>query len=130
MGGGRRLSGIFHGVAGVVIGFPLLWEASTRFSFLPPPASAGALAVLTGLALIVAQRRRLHVVAGLAMLGALVTSLALGAHHRPVRPFILLLNRARCSAAVARFRRRVGLAGLGARPGSRRAGRGLWQFES
>jgi len=35
-GSGRRLSGVFHGIACVVIGFPLLWEASTRFGFFTP----------------------------------------------------------------------------------------------
>ena len=75
--GGRRLSSSFHGVAAIMIGFPLLWEASTRFGFLSPAASAGVLAVLSGLALAVARRRRLRLLAGLAMLGALTTTVGL-----------------------------------------------------
>jgi len=90
--GGRRLSSSFHGVAAIMIGFPLLWEASTRFGFLSPPASAGALAALTGLALAVARRRRLRLLAGLAMLGGLVTTLGLVATTGQFIPFTLMLT--------------------------------------
>jgi hypothetical protein len=38
-GAGRFTSSLFHGVTAVVIGFPLLWEASTRFGFFGADAS-------------------------------------------------------------------------------------------
>ena len=39
----RPLSGLFHGLAAVVISLPLLWEASAHFRLLSPPASAAML---------------------------------------------------------------------------------------
>lgn len=89
---GRRLSASFHGVAAIMIGFPLLWEASTRFGFLSPAASAGALVALTGLALAVARRRRLHLLAGLAMLGALTTTVGLVGATGAFIPFTVMLT--------------------------------------
>jgi hypothetical protein len=88
----RRLSGIFHGTAALAIGFPLLWEASTRFGFLSPPASAAALAALAGLALAVAWHRELQVLAALAMLGGIVAALGLARVTGQFVPFTVLLT--------------------------------------
>lgn len=43
----RPLSGLFHGLAAVVISLPLLWEASAHFGLLSPAASAATLALIT-----------------------------------------------------------------------------------
>lgn len=90
-GRARPLSGQFHGVAAVLIGLPLLWEASTRFGFLGAPASAAGLTALTGLAFGVAWHRRLHGLAGVATLGAIATGVALMGATGEVLPFATFL---------------------------------------
>jgi hypothetical protein len=84
-------SALFHGLATVLIGMPIVWEAAGRFRFLSPIQGALALAVVVGLALIVAWHRRLPALAGVAVLGALVTALALAATLARVVPFAALL---------------------------------------
>ena len=69
---GRGASATFHGVASGLIAYPLLWETTTRFQLLGPPVSLAILALLFGLGIVVAARRRLEVVAWV------VTALALG----------------------------------------------------
>ena len=73
----RPLSGLVHGLAAVVISLPLLWEASTHFGLLSPPASAAMLMVITGLALGVAWHRHLESLAGIAVIGSIVTTVGL-----------------------------------------------------
>ena len=73
----RPLSGLFHGLAAVVISLPLLWEASTHFGLLSPPASAAMLMVITGLALGVAWHRHLESLAGIAVTGSIVATIGL-----------------------------------------------------
>ena len=46
----RPVSGLFHGIAGVLIGLPLLWEASMHFHLLFHGTSALAIAALTTIA--------------------------------------------------------------------------------
>jgi hypothetical protein len=41
----RTLSAAFHGAAAVLLAFPLLWEATSRFRLLSPAAGAGCLAL-------------------------------------------------------------------------------------
>lgn len=88
---GRRLGPLFHGVAGVAIGLPLLWEASTRFGFLGPAASAVAVSAFTALALGVAWRRRLQGLAGVATVGMIGTALALVGASGQYVPFVVAL---------------------------------------
>jgi hypothetical protein len=87
---GRRVSAAFHGVAAVLIGYPLLWEASTRFGRLTPPASAGALAMFSLLALGVAWQSRVHTLAGVATLAALGTTAGLIGATGQVAPFAIV----------------------------------------
>lgn len=92
---GRAPSALFHGLAAVFIGFPLVWEASTRFGFFGAWASAGTLTVLTGLTLGVAWRRRLHGLAAVASLAALAAALALVAalgQAVPLAAFLVLVG--------------------------------------
>ncbi len=91
-GRGRRMSSNFHGFSGVAIGLPLLWEASTRFGFLSPAASAAALAGLTSLAFAVAWHRNLHGLAGFAMLASMATALDLVRVTGQFIPFAVLLT--------------------------------------
>ncbi len=73
----RPLSGLFHGLAAVVISLPLLWEASVYFKLLTPTASAATLALITGLALAVAWHRHLQSLAGVAVIGSIAAAAAL-----------------------------------------------------
>jgi hypothetical protein len=84
-------SALFHGIATVFIGLPIVWEAAGRFGFLTPTQGAMALAVVVGLALIVAWHRRLPLLASTIVLGALATSVALAATLARVVPFAALL---------------------------------------
>jgi hypothetical protein len=91
-GSGRRVSALFHGLASVIIGLPLVWEATTRFGFLGSAASASVLGVLTALALLVAWHRRLESVAAVATLGAIVAAIALLSATGAVAAFAVFLT--------------------------------------
>lgn len=64
------LSATFFGACTVLVGFPLLWEATTRFALLAPVTGAFALTAMTGLVLVTAWRRNLHALAWVATMGA------------------------------------------------------------
>ncbi len=64
------LSATFFGACTVLVGFPLLWEATTRFALLTPEAGAVALTATTGLVLVTAWRRQLHALAWVVTIGA------------------------------------------------------------
>lgn len=87
----RTLSAAFHGAAAVLVAFPLLWEATSRFQLLPPAASAGCLALVSGVAVSVAWRRRLRSFAWVTVVGATLTGLALLVGTRDFVSFSLLL---------------------------------------
>jgi hypothetical protein len=82
-----RVSAAFHGLVAAIIAFPLLWEAVTRFHLIGPGTAAAALATMTALALGVALRQRLQVLAWIALVPALVTLFALVAATGVVLPF-------------------------------------------
>jgi hypothetical protein len=88
---GRRASAAFHGVAAIVIGYPLLFEALTRFRLLSPAAVAALLAALSGVALAVAARRRFEALAWLAALGGAATAIAIVPIGGRVAPSALYL---------------------------------------
>jgi len=88
---GERLTALVHGVLGVAIGYPLVWEASTRFGVLPPASAAGTLGLLTALVLAVAWRRDLEGLAWTAVLGAVGGSLGLAVATRALDVFGFLL---------------------------------------
>jgi len=71
----RPLSAQFHGVTAVVIGWPIILEAATRFQLLRPGAAALLLGVMTAIAWIVAAPRRLDAVLGAAAFGTIATAL-------------------------------------------------------
>jgi hypothetical protein len=94
---GQTWSAGFHGIAAVAIGFPLLFEASGRFKLLSPWPAAVALTLLTGVALLVASRRRLHGLAWLVSLGGLPTAAALmiaSGRMAPAALYLVLLGAA------------------------------------
>ncbi len=84
-------SAYFHGLAAVLIAFPLLFEASTRFQLLPPIGSAGALAIVTAAILGVAATRRLRGLAWLTGVAGVATSVALMTSSGQLAPGTLYL---------------------------------------
>jgi hypothetical protein len=84
---GGWLSAIFHGASGVIVAFPLLWEAVTRFRSVGPETAGVLLTAIAVAALTVAVRARLQTLAWIAVCGALGSSLALTAATGAVLPF-------------------------------------------
>ena len=74
---GRKASAVFHLVAAIAIGFPLLFEAATRFRLLSPLAASAMLAAFTGPALAVAARRRHEGLAWVIAFGGILTAIGL-----------------------------------------------------
>jgi hypothetical protein len=94
-GRGRHASASFHALAGTIIAYPLLWEATVKFGFLVPMVSAGAILVMTAYALAVAGRRSMRPLAWLIAIGSATTALALAVgtgNWIPYLWFILLLG--------------------------------------
>jgi len=87
----RRLSAAFHAAVASMIGFPLLWEAVTRFKLLGTDATVVVMAVLTAATLAVAVRHRLESVAWVVVLSALTTSMMMMAATGFVLPFAVYL---------------------------------------
>jgi hypothetical protein len=104
-GRGRGASAAFHGVAFVLIAFPLLFEATTRFRFLNAGTAAAGLGGCTAIALAVGGRRHLQGVVWVATLGGLATAGALAMATAELGPFalfvVLLGVAARGSAACS-----------------------------
>jgi hypothetical protein len=67
---GAHLDALCHALATALIGYPLVWEATTRFNALTTIQSAVLLGVLTGAALLLASTRRLHSLAWVVTFGA------------------------------------------------------------
>ncbi|HYX25202.1 MAG TPA: hypothetical protein VFC23_13695, partial [Thermoanaerobaculia bacterium] len=110
-GRGRTTSAGFHGATAVLIGFPLLWEATARFGYLPPAGSALAVAFLTALAFAVAWRRDLPALALAAGAGSSLAALAIlaGTHAWiPLGLALVLLGEAGLVLATVRGWRAVG----------------------
>ncbi|HET8733973.1 MAG TPA: hypothetical protein VFM45_09410 [Anaeromyxobacteraceae bacterium] len=92
---GLPLSAAFHAVSVVVIGFPLLVEATNRFKLFSPGGAALALTALTGAALLLAARRSLPSLAWVVALGGTVTALWLMATSKALVPgalYVVLLS--------------------------------------
>ena len=76
-GKGLPWNGAFHGIAAVLIAFPLAWEAATRFRLLPSPWHICLLGAITAAGLVIACRRRFEILAWFVTLGSLATALGL-----------------------------------------------------
>jgi hypothetical protein len=83
----RPASGLFHGLAGLVIGLPLLLEASTRFGVLSARAAATLLVALAAITLVVSWHRRLHGLAALAAIAGSTATILLSVTTSQVLPF-------------------------------------------
>ncbi len=74
---GATASAVWHGIAGTIIAFPLLWETTVEFHFLTPTAAAAALGLITAIGLGVGWRRRVLALASIVTIAAVATLLAL-----------------------------------------------------
>jgi hypothetical protein len=89
---GTAVSAGFHGASAVMIGFPLVIEAASRFALLSVGVASALIAALTAGALAVAIRRRLHALAWIATLGGACAAGALAvATGRLAAPALVLV---------------------------------------
>jgi hypothetical protein len=75
--GGRSRSATFHGVCSAVIGYPLIWEATTTFKVLSPEGAVLAVAGVTGVGLVIGWGCRLRSVAWVFTIAAVATTVVL-----------------------------------------------------
>jgi len=88
-------SALYYGISSALIGFPILWEATTRFGFLSPEPAAAALAAYVILVVGVSGRRRLRALAWIGAVGGVATAGTLAMWTQGIPAFaacILLLG--------------------------------------
>ena len=85
------LNATFHGIAAVLIAYPLIWEATTKLTLLSPVTAAAVLTLITAIGLLVAWRSYLRVLAWAFTLAALATILALYYATRAMELYAALL---------------------------------------
>lgn len=90
-GAGKLLAPTFHAASAVMIAYPLLWEAATRFKVVSGTQAAVALGVVTCFALAISWWRRLRVGAWLVVLAAIATSFALQVRTATIEPHVVVL---------------------------------------
>ena len=86
-----KLSAQFHGVSAMLIGLPIVWEATSQFHLLSPAFGALFLGIGATAAFIIAGRSQLDAVAGVAGFGTMATALATAFSAANYGPFALLL---------------------------------------
>ena len=84
------MNAIFHALVSAVIAYPLVWEATVRFSVFTPSSAALAIGGVTTAAIVIAIARRIQAVAWIAVVALLVTTVALVVVTSVVMPFALL----------------------------------------
>jgi hypothetical protein len=119
---GRREGAVFHALAGSLIAFPLLWETTARFDLLGAREACAALVAFFGLALAVAWRRGLAVVAWGATGLTLATAVALLVATHDLSRRLRCAPRGRRVARVAGLPRPLAALALGSSPLPRRGG--------
>ncbi|MBD3868785.1 MAG: hypothetical protein IFK94_11725 [Acidobacteria bacterium] len=90
-GKGRNMAAAFYGLAGAIIAFPLLAESTIKFDVLSPRSTAVILAVVAGIALVVAWRRNLVWMAWVVALGSTATLMVLAVATKALFLFIACL---------------------------------------
>ena len=90
-GRSRAVSAAFHALVACIVAFPLIWEATVRFSILGTAASAAALTMTTLAIFAVAGHRRVQAIAWLALLLGLPTTVALVASTGAAVPYTVSL---------------------------------------
>ena len=88
---GDKVSPGYRGLAAVLIGFPLVWEATIKFGFLPPALGAAALFIMIACSLYVAWRWEVRFLAWTLVLGALPTTIGLAFATKLFVPYLGLL---------------------------------------
>lgn len=88
---GLLASAAFHVLSASIIAFPLLWEATVRFKFLSPTASAAAIGAVAAVAFVVSLRTSHPLPAWVFTAGALLTSLGLAVTTRAPVPYLAVL---------------------------------------
>ena len=86
-----KLSAQFHGVTAMLIGLPIVWEATSQFHLLNPAWGALFLGAGAAAAFVIAGRRDLDAVAGVAGFGTMATALATAFSAVHYGPFAILL---------------------------------------
>jgi len=92
---GAGVSAGVHGFSALIIAFPLLFEAASKFKLIDPTTAVAALALVTTALLGVAARRRLQALAWTAALGSVLTAISLmvlGGRMVPGTLFLILLG--------------------------------------
>ncbi len=89
--GGRSADATSHGIAAILVAFPIVWEGSTRFAALGPTLGAALLAAFALGILGVAWRHGLRLLAFLAVLAASLTSVGLLIAGHSLDPLALVL---------------------------------------
>ena len=88
---GNRVSPGFRGLASALIGFPLVWEATVKFGFLPALLAAGVLTVMIGCCLFVAWKWSIRSLAWTLVLAAVPTTIGLAFATKLFVPYLGLL---------------------------------------
>lgn len=86
-GAGDRVRAIFDGGTALVIGFPLIAEATFRFGLFTAEAAAVVLTAFTAVALVVAHRAGLQTLAWMGTVGGMMTGLTLMVRLGVVAPY-------------------------------------------
>jgi hypothetical protein len=87
----ERTSAAFHGLAAVLIAYPLLWETTARFALLSPVTGGGLLLVFLVAGLSVAGRRGIGEIAWANVVAAGVAALGLLVRTRDLATFTIVL---------------------------------------
>jgi hypothetical protein len=87
----RRYSAVFHGITGAFIVLPLLVEVTTKFHYLTPVLSAIHLPAFIILALVVAGRRNLRILAWIVTVPAAPLAFFLAVQTQATTPFLVSL---------------------------------------
>ncbi|MFN2375080.1 MAG: hypothetical protein ABR538_00995 [Candidatus Binatia bacterium] len=74
---GQRTGAFFHGLSGLAIASPLIWEATSRFHLLPGLVAGPAVVAFLGAGLLVSFRRDLRLLSWASVAVSLATTLAL-----------------------------------------------------
>ena len=74
---GNQLDAFVHALTAALIGYPLVWEATLRFTVLSPSEGAALLGVLTAAAFLLAWLRALEGLAWVVTLGTLISAAGL-----------------------------------------------------
>lgn len=88
---GRLASAGFHGASAVAIGFPLLFEVTSKFKIVPTWGAVILLSAFTATALAVAARRHFQTLAWLVVLAAIPAAFALMLAQGRVAPPLVFL---------------------------------------